>query len=98
MIGGLTADEVKTFGWHLVLPSISDAHKAMPHVKEAVNRGYGMGLMLGKWGQGKTLLMKIAVANYLRIGKKAHYVKLTKMLDSIRRTYDEKENKMTALV
>lgn len=97
-MGGLSANEIKTFSWDMVLPGISDAYKALPHVKEAVNRGYGMGLMLGKWGQGKTLLMKIAVANFIRGGKKAHYVKLTKMLDSIRQTYDEKEGKMTALV
>jgi DNA replication protein DnaC len=98
MIGGLTAEEVQELSWNHVQPGISDAHKALPFVRESVNRGYGMGLMLGLWGQGKTLLMKIAVANFIRSGKRAHYIKLTKLLDTIRQTYDQKEGKMTALV
>ena len=96
--GGLTADEIKTLGWNLVMPGISDGHKAMKFVKPSVERGYGMGIMLGKWGQAKTLLMKIAVAQFIRQGKSAHYIKLTTLMDDIRTAYDERENKMTALV
>lgn len=96
--GGLTANELQTLDWHLIEPGISDGHKAMGFVRPAVERGYGMGIMLGKWGQAKTLLMKISVANFIRQGKSAHYVKLTTMMDDIRTAYDEKENKMTALV
>jgi hypothetical protein len=96
--GGLTAHEIKTLDWNCVIPGISDGHKAMQFVKPATERGYGMGIMLGKWGQAKTLLMKIAVANFIRQGKRAHYVKLTTMMDDIRTAYDERENKMTALV
>ena len=96
--GGLTADELSTLDWKLVIPGISDGQKAMSFVRPAVERGCGMGIMLGTWGQAKTLLMKIAVAKFIREGKSAHYVKLTTMMDDIRTAYDEKESKMTALV
>jgi hypothetical protein len=96
--GGLTAQELATLDWNLVIPGISDGTKAMAFVKPAVARGWGMGIMLGKWGQAKTLLMKIAVAEFIRAGRSAHYVKLTTLMDDIRTAYDEKENKMTALV
>ena len=96
--GGLTAHELATLDWSLVVPGISDGTKAMAFVRPAVERGFGMGIMLGKWGQAKTLLMKIAVAKFIRAGKSAHYVKLTTLMDDIRTAYDEKENKMTALV
>jgi hypothetical protein len=96
--GGLTADELSFLDWSLILPNISDGMKAMAFVKPAVARGFGMGIMLGKWGQAKTLLMKIAVAQFIREGKTAHYIKLTTLMDDIRTAYDEKENKMTALV
>lgn len=96
--GGLTADELKFLDWKLVIPGISDGTKAMSFVQPAVERGHGMGIMLGKWGQAKTLLMKIAVAKFIRAGKSAHYVKLTTLMDDIRTAYDEREGKMTALV
>jgi hypothetical protein len=96
--GGLTAHELATLDWKLIIPNVSDGTKAMSFVKPAVERGWGMGIMLGKWGQAKTLLMKIAVAEFIRTGKSAHYIKLTTLMDDIRTAYDEKENKMTALV
>lgn len=96
--GGLTSEELRILDWKLVLPNISDGTKALHFVRPAVERGYGMGIMLGTWGQAKTLLMKIAVANFIRAGKSAHYVKLTTLMDDIRTAYDSKENKMTALV
>lgn len=96
--GGLTAHELETLDWNVIIPGISDGTKAMSFVRPAVERGWGMGIMLGKWGQAKTLLMKIAVAKFIRAGKSAHYVKLTTLMDDIRTAYDEKENKMTALV
>lgn len=95
--GGLTANEIQTLDWQLVQPGISDGIKALKFVRPAVQRGYGMGIMLGTFGQAKTLLMKIAVAVYIRQGKKAFYVKLTDMLDDIRTAYDVKEEKMQAL-
>jgi hypothetical protein len=97
-IGGLTAEEISTMSWKHVLPGISDAAVAMPFVKETLQRGYGLGLMFGLWGQGKTLLMKIAVASYIRQQKKAVYIKRGKLMDDIRMAYDTKEGKMTALV
>jgi hypothetical protein len=96
--GGLSAYEIQTLDWSLVRPGISDGMKGLAFVRPAVQRGYGMGIMLGKVGQAKTLLMKISVATYIRAGKKAHYIKLTNLLDDIRRVYDLKEDKMVSLV
>jgi hypothetical protein len=97
-IGGLTSNEIQELTWNKIIPGVSDAEKGLAFVRPAVERGYGMGMMFGTWGQGKTLLMKIAVAEFIRMGKRARYVSLTRMMDDIRRAYDVKEAKMTALV
>lgn len=97
-IGGLYADEIKSLNWNCVLPDASDGIKALQPVRNACQLGYGMGLLYGTYGQAKTLLMKIAVVDAIRNGKRAHYVKLTTLLDDIRLAYDEEEHKMASLL
>jgi DNA replication protein DnaC len=95
--GGLNADEVRELNWNLVEPGISDGHKARDAAVEITKRGCGMLLIYGDFGQGKTLVLKIAVATALRAGKGASYGNMSAILDDIRLAFDEKDGQSSAL-
>lgn len=95
---GLTSDEVRNLTWNLVKSGVNQADQACEITKRAYISGHGMVFMYGGYGQGKSLLLKIAVATALNDGKRAAYANLAGVLDDIRIAYDERENKMTELV
>ena len=95
---GLTADEVRNLTWNLVKKGVNQADQACEITKCAYTSGHGMVFMYGGYGQGKSLVLKIAVAAALNEGKRAAYANLAGVLDDIRIAYDERENKMTELV
>ncbi|MBK9925423.1 MAG: ATP-binding protein [Anaerolineales bacterium] len=95
---GLTPDEVRNLTWNLVKSGVNQADQACVITKRAYMSGQGMVFMYGGYGQGKSLLLKIAVAAALNEGKRAAYANLAGVLDDIRTAYDERENKMTELV
>lgn len=95
---GLTPDEAHNLTWNLVKRGVNQADQACETTKRAYMSGYGMVFMYGGYGQGKSLLLKIAVATALNDGKRAAYANLASVLDDIRTAYDERENKMTELV
>ena len=95
---GLTADEVRNLTWGLVKKGVNQADAACDVTKRAYMSGHGMVFMYGGYGQGKSLVLKIAVAAALNEGKRAAYANLAGVLDDIRIAYDERENKMTELV
>jgi DNA replication protein DnaC len=95
---GLTADELRDLSWNLVKRGVNQADRAGEITKRAYMSGYGMVFLHGGFGQGKSLVLKIAVATALNEGKRAAYANLAGVLDDIRIAYDERENKMTELV
>lgn len=95
---GLTMDEVRNLTWGLVKRGVNQADQACDVTKRAYMSGHGMVFMYGGYGQGKSLVLKIAVATALNEGKRAAYANLAGVLDDIRIAYDERENKMTELV
>jgi len=95
---GLTPDEVRNLTWGLVKKGVNHADQACAVTKRAYISGHGMVFMYGGYGQGKSLVLKIAVAAALNEGKRAAYANLAGVLDDIRTAYDERENKMTELV
>jgi DNA replication protein DnaC len=95
---GLTPDEVRNLTWNLVKRGVNQADQACEITKRAYMSGHGIVFMYGGYGQGKSLLLKIAVAAALNDGKRAAYANLAGVLDDIRIAYDERENKMTELV
>lgn len=95
---GLTADELRNLNWDLVKKGVNQADQACEVTRRAYMSGYGMVFMYGGYGQGKSLVLKIAVAAALNKGKRAAYANLASVLDDIRTAYDERENKMTELV
>lgn len=58
---------------------------AVEIVRNVMTRGYGVVFMYGNWGVGKTLVMQIAVATWLRDHKTdASYVNMSNMIDAMR--------------
>ena len=95
---GLTADEIRTLSWDLVKKGVNQADQACDIIKRAYTAGYGVVFLYGGFGQGKSLVLKIAVAMALKAGKRAAYANLAGVMDDIRLAYDERENKLTELV
>ena len=95
---GLTADELRTLSWDLVKKGVNQADQACDTTRRAYTAGYGIVFLYGGFGQGKSLVLKIAVATALNEGKRAAYANLAGVMDDIRLAYDERENKMTELV
>ena len=95
---GLTPDELRNLSWDLVKKGVNQADRACEVTRWAYMSGHGMVFMYGGYGQGKSLVLKIAVATALNDGKRAAYANLAGVLDDIRIAYDERENKMTELV
>lgn len=95
---GLTLDELRNLSWDLVKRGVNQADQACEATQRAYRANYGMVFIYGGFGQGKSLVLKIAVATALNEGRRAAYANLAGMLDNIRIAYDERENKMTELV
>ncbi len=95
---GLTPDELRNLSWDLVKRGVNQADQACEVTSRAHMSGHGMVFLYGGYGQGKSLVLKIAVATALNEGKRAAYANLAGVLDDIRTAYDERENKMTELV
>ena len=95
---GLTIDEVHNLSWDMVQQGINQADQACKITQRAYLAGHGLVFLYGGFGQGKSLVLKIAVAAALKAGKRAAYANLAGVLDDIRIAYDERENKMTELV
>lgn len=95
---GLTPDELRNLSWDLVKRGVNQADRACEVTRRAYMSGHGTVFIYGGYGQGKSLVLKIAVATALNEGKRAAYANLAGVLDDIRTAYDERENKMTELV
>jgi DNA replication protein DnaC len=95
---GLTADELHNLSWSMVRKGVNQADRACEVTQRAYTSGHGLVFLYGGFGQGKSLVLKIAVATALKEGRRAAYANLAGVLDDIRIAYDERENKMTELV
>ncbi len=84
---GITPEELQNLGWTLVKKG-TQAERAAQRLQTFCQRGYGMAVLLGSYGQGKTLLLKIAAVTALNEGKLAAYANLSEVLDDIRMAYD----------
>lgn len=95
---GLTVDELRHLSWSMVRRGVNQADRACEATQRAYMSGHGLVFLYGGFGQGKSLVLKIAVATALNEGKRAAYANLAGVLDDIRSAYDERENKMAELV
>jgi DNA replication protein DnaC len=95
---GLSVDELRHLSWDMVRKGVNQADRACEVTRKAYGSGHGLVFLYGGFGQGKSLILKIAAAMAVNQGKRAAYANLAGVLDDIRSAYDERENKMTELV
>ncbi|NTV33928.1 MAG: ATP-binding protein [Deltaproteobacteria bacterium] len=95
---GLTSNELRDLSWTMVRKGVNQADRACEVTQQAYITGHGLVFLYGGFGQGKSLVLKIAVAAALSEGRRAAYANLAGILDDVRTAYDERENKMTELV
>lgn len=94
---GITALEIE-MSWDLVKKDLSDGMKAVSALRPAQDKGYGMVMLRGSYGQAKTLVGKILTATSLLSGKRAAYANMARILDDIRLAFDSKEAKSIELL
>lgn len=85
---GLNPEEMK-WTWDRIIPvhgnNIFDGVDA---VKRIVKQGFGWIYLTGGYGQGKSLILKIAIATFLRSHETAAYTRMAEILDHLRAAYD----------
>lgn len=85
---GVLRSEADRLRWSILLPdeSVANAAKA---IQKVTKRGYGWVYVYGGPGLAKTLLLKIAVSEWLRSGKEACYTRVADIMDHLRAAYDQ---------
>lgn len=86
---GLTLHE-RSWNWDKIR-NVGDAHLAINAVQKVLKRGYGWVYLWGGYGQAKSVILKIAVAQYLQTGKAA-YVRMAEIIDNLRQAYDQEND------
>jgi DNA replication protein DnaC len=85
---GLYWDEQRTLSWDSVV-EINGSGEALRQVRLALERGWGWVYLWGGYGTAKSLLLKVAVAESLRMQREAYYTRMVDLLDRLRAAYDE---------
>lgn len=87
---GLETEELSALSWSSVM-AFDDSRSlyAMEKVRAVLERGWGLIYLYGDHGQAKSLILKIAVAEYLRKNRQAAYANMIDILDFVRMAYDE---------
>lgn len=89
---GITEHEVSTLSWDEVY-LLNGIEAAIEAVQLTITRGFGWVYLWGSFGLGKTLVLKTAVAQYLRsIGKEAAYIRMVGILDYLKAAFDDPQS------
>lgn len=83
---GIDAGE-RTLTWDRV-KAMNNTDAAAAAVRRVIQRGYGWVYLWGPPGLGKTLVLKIAVAEYLRGRRMGAYTRMAEILDDLRAAFD----------
>ena len=86
---GITKDEYDELYWMYPIPE-QGINLALRAVRKTIEQGFGWVYLWGGYGTGKSLVLKIAVAEALHQGRDAAYVRIAEILDHLRRGFDEK--------
>lgn len=84
---GISKIEFETYTWDKILDE-GDAKLAQKAIIETLKTGYGWVYLWGGPGIAKTVLLKVAIAESIRIRNSAMYVSMDKILDNLREAYD----------
>lgn len=93
---GLRYDEQNELSWDSLVDYNATLSIAAKIRHELENQPGAWIFLYGAWGLAKSLILKVAVAVFLRHGRHAHYVSMVDLLDDLRLAFDE-ENQSRAL-
>jgi DNA replication protein DnaC len=87
---GLIGDEQK-LSWTSIAEDAS-VMKGVNAVRNAIERGYGWVFLWGSYGLAKTLILKVAVAEYVRATRNpASYLRMAEIIDHLRGAFDAQD-------
>jgi hypothetical protein len=88
---GITKEESEQLTWRSIL-SVNGADKASKAAAEMLERGYGWLYLWGNHGLGKTLVLKTAVAAWIRnYNGNGCYARMSEVIDHLRAAYTAKD-------
>lgn len=85
---GLDESEIRRLNWSMVKPT-GNINEGVNAVHEVINRGFGWVILWGDYGVAKSLILRIAVAERLRDGRRSAFVEMASLLDDLRESYDK---------
>ena len=94
---GLTARDMQELSWNSI-QKFNQAYGVGLKIKEAYMAGAGLFLLYGRYGQGKSLILKVTAVSALADGRSAAYANMSTVLDDIRLAYDTHDQAMSELV
>ncbi len=85
---GLEKEEIESLNWKSMInePGVENSIKA---VTGTLEQGFGWVFLYGGYGVGKTFALKIAIAEMIREGREAAYVRMAEILDHLRDSFDD---------
>jgi DNA replication protein DnaC len=84
---GVTHDELASLSWDSVTDQ-GQALAAAEVVRATLERGYGWVFLWGGYGLAKTLILKVAVTQWLKAGGEAAYTRMASVIDNLRAAFD----------
>ena len=94
---GVTARDMQELNWNSI-QKFNQAYGVGLKIKDAYMAGAGLFLLYGRYGQGKSLILKVAAVSALADGRSAAYANMSAVLDDIRLAYDTNDQAMSELV
>ena len=85
---GLEKDELESLSWDTLIDE-PGVEKSIQAVRETIKQGHGWVFLYGGFGVGKTFILKIAIAEMIRSGSEASYVRMAEILDHLRDSFDD---------
>jgi DNA replication protein DnaC len=85
---GISPQEAQQLTWDRVLAT-ANITSTVEVIRQTLQRGYGWVYLYGGFGVGKSLLLKIAIAQSINAGVEAAYVRMAEILDHLRESYND---------
>ena len=83
---GISIKEAGQLSWGSV-DAMNGIHVVVEEIRATLALGYGWVYVHGGFGTGKTQVLKIAVAEAMRAGKTAAYIRMAEILDHLREAF-----------
>ena len=83
---GISLRESQQLTWSSI-EETDDVRMALQEIRATLAQGYGWVYLYGSFGTGKTQVLKIAVAEAMRTGRTAAYVRMAEILDHLREAF-----------